>query len=49
MATHCSILVWKIPWTRGAWQTTVRGLHRVGLVLATKQQQFLWALELEGC
>ena len=26
MATHTSIPAWRIPWTRGAWQTTV---HRV--------------------
>ena len=26
MATHSSILVWRIPWTRGAWWTT---LHEV--------------------
>ena len=27
MATHSSILVWEIPWTRGAWQTTVHGVR----------------------
>ena len=26
MATHSSILAWKIPWTRGVWWVTV---HRV--------------------
>ena len=26
MATHSSILAWRIPWTRGAWWSTV---HRV--------------------
>ena len=27
MATHSSILAWRIPWTeRGAWQATVRGV-----------------------
>ena len=26
MATHSSILAWRIPWTRGAWWVTV---HRV--------------------
>ena len=25
MATHSSILAWKIPWTEGAWQATVHG------------------------
>ena len=39
MATHSSILFWKIPWTEepgGLWSM---GLHRVGNDLATKQQQ----------
>ena len=26
MATHSSILAWKIPMGRGAWQATVRGV-----------------------
>ena len=26
MATHCSILAWRIPWTRGAWHEAT---HRV--------------------
>ena len=26
MATHSSILAWKIPWTRGAWWATVHGV-----------------------
>ena len=30
MATHSSILAWRIPMDRGAWQTIVRGGHRVG-------------------
>ena len=25
MATHCSILAWRIPMDRGAWQATVCG------------------------
>ena len=29
MATHASILSWRIPWTRGAWQATVYGVARV--------------------
>ena len=39
MATHCSILVWRIPWTEkpgGLW-----GHKRVGYDLGTKQQQQL--------
>ena len=30
MATHSSILAWKILVDRGAWQATVRGVARVG-------------------
>ena len=29
MATHSSILAWKIPGTEGAWQVTVHGVTRV--------------------
>ena len=36
MATHSSILAWRIPTDRGAWQTTVHGVARVGYDLATK-------------
>ena len=35
MATHSSILAWRIPMDRGAWQTTVRGFTRVEYNLAT--------------
>ena len=36
MATHSSILAWRIPWTRGAWQATVHGVTRVRHDLATQ-------------
>jgi len=36
IATHSSILAWRIPWTRGAWQATVHGVARVGHDSATK-------------
>ena len=26
MATHSSILAWRIPWVRGAWQAPVHGV-----------------------
>ena len=26
MATHSSILAWRIPWTNGAWQATVHSI-----------------------
>ena len=29
-ATHSSMLAWRIPMDRGAWQATVHGLQRVG-------------------
>ena len=38
MATHSSILVWRIPWTEefgGVWWATVHGLQRVGHDCAT--------------
>ena len=35
-ATHSSILAWRIPMDRGAWQATVHGVQRVGHNLATK-------------
>ena len=28
MATHTSILTWRIPMDRGAWQATVRGVAK---------------------
>ena len=28
MATHSSILAWRIPMDRGAWQTTVHGVTK---------------------
>ena len=36
MATHSSILAWRIPWTRGAWQATIHRIERVRHDLATK-------------
>ena len=30
MATHSSILAWRIPMDRGAWKATVCGVARVG-------------------
>ena len=28
VATHSSILAWKIPWTGGAWQAAVNGVTK---------------------
>ena len=36
MATYFIILAWRIPMDRGAWETTVYGVTRVGHDLATK-------------
>ena len=36
MATHFSILAWRIPWTKEPWQTTVHGVTRVRHDLTTK-------------
>ena len=36
MGTHSSILAWRIPMDREAWQATVHGVTRVGHDLATK-------------
>ena len=29
MATHCSILAWRIPWTEELWQATVHGAAKI--------------------
>jgi len=39
MATHSSILAWKIPWTEEPSRQQSMGLQRVRHDLATKQQQ----------
>ena len=39
MATHSSILAWKIPWTEEPGRLQSMGSQRVGRDLATKQQQ----------
>ena len=38
MATHSSILAWKIPWTKESGRLQSVGSQRVGHNLATKQQ-----------
>ena len=35
MATHSSILAWRIPMDRGAWQATVHGVAKSQTQLAT--------------
>ena len=36
MTTHSSVLAWRTPIDRGAWQATVHGVTRVGHTLVTK-------------
>ena len=36
MATHSSILAWRIPKDREAWRATVHGVSRVGYDLGTE-------------
>ena len=38
MATHSSILAWRVPWTEEPGRLQSTGLQRVGHDLATKQQ-----------
>ena len=40
MATHSSILSWRIPWTEEPGELQSMGLPRVGHNLVTKQQEF---------
>ena len=39
MATHSSILAWRIPMDKGAWWATVHGVTRVEHDLAIEQKQ----------
>ena len=38
VATHSSILVWRIPMARGAWQATVHGVAKGQARLSTAEQ-----------
>ena len=52
MATHSSILVWRIPWTEEPSRQQSMGLQRVGYDLAAKQQQMylgVWKVKAIGC
>ena len=44
MATHSSILAWRIPVDRGAWQTTVHGVTKslTQLSVHTYTHLFMW-------
>ena len=41
MATHSSILAWRIPWTEKPGMLQFTGSQRVGHYRATEQQQYL--------
>ena len=42
MATHCSILAWKIPWTEEPDGLQSTGLQGIGHNWVPKQQQHTW-------
>ena len=42
MTIHSSILAWRIPMDRGAWQATVHWATKVGHGLATKPPPPVW-------
>ena len=39
MATHSSILAWRIPWTEDLGRLQIHGVTRVGHDLATKERE----------
>ena len=41
MATHSSVLTWRIPMDRGGWQATVHGVAKIWTRLSTIQQSLL--------
>ena len=41
MATHSSILAWKMPWTEGPWQAIRLYLQRIGHGLETEHTRSL--------
>ena len=45
MATHSSILAWRIPMDRGAWRAAVYGSQRVGQNWVTKPTQHIHQTE----
>ena len=49
MATHSSILAWRIPLDRGAWWATVYGSQRIGHDWATKHSTAYYNLTISSC
>ena len=48
MATHSSILAWKIPWTEEPGRLQSMGSQRVGHDLATKPQKLILVITNKG-
>jgi len=44
MTTYSSIVAWRIPTDKGAWQATVHGVSRVGHDLVTKPPPLKWRI-----
>ena len=40
MATHSSILAWKIPWTEGAWRVAIHGVAKSQTQLSTYHSSY---------
>ena len=49
MATHSSILAWRIPWTEELGRLEPRGSQKVGHDLLTKQQQAFYPEITAAC
>ena len=48
MATHSSIVAWRIPMDRGAWQATVHGVAKSRTRLSNEVQKLKSNLQLKG-
>ena len=46
MATHCSILAWRIPMDRGAWQATVRRVTELDLTEQLSRHNAIYRVSL---
>ena len=46
-STHLSILAWRIPMDRGAWQATVHGITKSRTWLSDSQMLYTWNLKLQ--
>ena len=46
MATHSSVLAWRIPWTEKSGRLQSMGLHRVGQILVTASKLLVAACRI---